>query len=365
MSLQTRREAPADTPAAGPSRTQNPSPRWSPRIGRFVRWETLLTLIVAALAVVGASLSPFFLTPENFANLTVSVVEIAIMAIPMALVIVAGEIDLSVESMVGLSSSVLGYLWAAGVPLEVAIPLVLAMGALGGLLNGTLVARAGLPSLVVTLGTLALFRGLALVVLGPRGVSSFPDAFTSFGFGTIPGTPIPWPLTVFIALALILGVVLHGTWIGRQIYAVGKSQSAARYSGVRVARVKTALFVLSGAIAALAGIVLTARFATARADAGQGMTLIVVTTVLLGGVNIFGGSGTIPGVALAVVTLAVLQSALRLASVSTEFQSIALGLLLILSVALPYVAIRAGQFVDRVRGGAARGPDQSRSSSPK
>jgi rhamnose transport system permease protein len=218
-------------------------------------------------------------------------------------------------------------------------------------MNGLLVARAGLPSLVVTLGTLALFRGLALIVLGPRGISDFPDAFTELGFGRVPGTPIPWPFVIFIALAVLLGIVLHRTWIGRQIYAIGKNAGAARYSGVRVTRVKIGLFVLSGLIASLAGIILTSRLSSARADAGAGMTLTVVTVVLLGGVNIFGGSGTIPGVALAVIAVAVMQNALRLASVTVEVQSIALGLLLILSVVIPTFAHQAKSAIDRVRGG--------------
>jgi rhamnose transport system permease protein len=273
------------------------------------------------------------------------------MALPMTLIIVAGEIDLSVESMAGLASAILGFLWAAGVPLWVGIPIVLIVGALGGLMNGLLVARGGLPSLVVTLGTLALFRGMALIVLGPNGVSDFPAAFTELGFGHVPGTLVPWPFVIFIILAGLLGIVLHRTWVGRQIYSIGKNGGAARYSGVRVTRVKISLFVLSGLIASLAGIILTSRLSSARADAGEGMTLTVVTVVLLGGVNIFGGSGTIPGVVLAVLTVAVMQNALRLASVSVEVQSIALGLLLILSVVIPTFAHQAKSAIDRVRGG--------------
>jgi rhamnose transport system permease protein len=265
----------------------------------------------------------------------------------MTLIVVAGEIDLSVESTVGLTSAVLGFLWAAGVSLWVAIPLVLLMGAAGGLLNGVLVTRAGLPSLVVTLGTLALFRGLASVVLGPRAISNFPSTFTAFGFGTVPGTPLPWPLLVFVVLAALLGVMLHTTWIGRYIFAIGKNQSAARYAGVPVVRMKTALFVLSGVVAAVAGVILTSRLSSARADAGQGLTLAVVTAVLLGGVDIFGGSGTLAGVVLAVFTLAILQNGLRLTDVSTQLQSIAVGVLLIVSVVVP-------NLVTRIRGGASR-----------
>jgi rhamnose transport system permease protein len=313
----------------------------------LARWEVLLLLILAALIWLGTRLSPVFLSAENFANLTVAEMEIGIIALPMTLVIIAGEIDLSVESMVGLSSAVLGYLWAAGVPLAIGIPSVLLMGALGGLLNGVLVMRAGLPSLVVTLGTLALFRGLASVVLGPRAISNFPGDFTAFWFGHVPGTPFPWPLVVFALLAVALGLVLHRTWLGRYTYAVGKNQGAARYSGVPVMRLKTTLFVGSGLLSAVAGVVLTSRLSSARADAGTGLTLAVVTAVLLGGVNIFGGSGTMPGVVLAVLTLAVLQNALRLADVSTELQSISVGLLLIVSVIVPNLARQLAQLAQR------------------
>ena len=322
--------------------------RWTRLVAR---WETLLVVALVGLIVLGSFLSPFFLTPGNFGNLIAALMEVAIMALPMTLIIVAGEIDLSVESMAGLASAILGFLWAAGVPLWIGIPVVLIVGGLGGLMNGLLVARGGLPSLVVTLGTLALFRGLALIVLGPRGISDFPPAFTELGFGHVPGTLIPWPFVIFLGLALLLGIVLHRTWIGRQIYAIGKNTGAARFSGVRVTRVRVSLFVLSGLVAALAGIILTSRLSSARADAGSGMTLTVVTVVLLGGVNIFGGSGTIPGVVLAVLAVAVMQNALRLAHVSVEVQSIALGLLLILSVVIPTFAHQAKSAIDRVRGG--------------
>jgi len=317
----------------------------------LARWETLLVIALLGLMILGNALSPFFLTAGNQANLVAALMEVAIMAMPMTLIIILGEIDLSVESMAGLASAVLGFLWAAGVPLQVGIPAVLIIGAAGGLLNGLLVARGGLPSLVVTLGTLALFRGLALIVLGPRGVSDFPPGFTELGFGHVPGTLVPWPFVVFLALALVLGIVLHRTWIGRQIFAIGKNAGAARYSGVRVARLRVSLFVLSGVVAALAGIILTARLSSARADAGQGMTLTVATVVLLGGANIFGGSGTIPGTVLAVLTVAVMQNALRLASVTVEVQSIALGSLLILSVVIPNLAHQARLAIDRVRRG--------------
>ena len=316
----------------------------SGRLRGLARWETLLALIIVGLVIVGTAVSPVFLTTRNVPNLIVAVIEVSIMALPMTLIIIAGEIDLSVESMAGLAVAILGILSLNGVALEIAIPIALVLGALGGLLNGIFVTVFGLPSLVVTLGTLALYRGLALAILGSQGVSGFADWFTTFGFGTIPGTPIPWPAVIFIALAIVLGLVLHATWPGRQIYATGKNAAAARFSGVPVSRLKLSLFVLSGTVAALAGVILAARFASARADIGQGLTLTVVTIVLLGGVNIFGGRGTIVGVVLAAIVLALLGNILRLTNVSAEIQSIAVGLLLIVSVVLPNVAhqIRSG-----------------------
>jgi rhamnose transport system permease protein len=301
----------------------------------LARWETLLVVLLVAFLVLGTSLSPYFLSASNFSDMTSNLMEKAIMALPLALIIIAGEIDLSVESMAGLSSALLGFVFLLGWPLWIDIPLVLAVGALGGLFNGLLVTRAGLPSLVVTLGTLALYRGLASVVLGPQSVSGWPDSFTNFGFGNVPGTLIPWPFVVFAVLAVAFMFVLHRTWIGRQIFAIGKNKEAARYSGIQVAKVKTLLFVLAGTLSALAGVILTARLSSARADNGQGFVLDVVTATLLGGVNIFGGEGTIAGVVLAVFVIGVLRNGLTLADVSPDTQSVVVGALLILSVAGP------------------------------
>ena len=339
----SRPDAPASAPVVAAARSGRL------RAATFARWEVLLVVILGLLVLEGTSVSKFFATGPNFANLTSAAMEVAIMALPMTLIIVTGEIDLSVESMVGLSSAILGWLWAAGVPLEIAIPVVLVVGALGGLLNGILVARAALPSLVVTLGTLALFRGLANVILGTRAISTFPAGFTAFGFGNLPGTSVPWTLLVFGLLGIVFWVATHGTWLGRHVFAVGKNKETALFSGVHVSTLKTGLFVLNGLVAALAGVILTARFSSARADNGTGLTLTVITIVLLGGVDINGGKGTIPGVILAVFTLAVLQNALRLAGVSSEYQGVAVGLLLIVSVAAPYLARQVRSFTGRTR----------------
>jgi len=318
------------------------------------RMEMFLLVLLAFLVWWGAQLSPFFLTGPNFGFSTQAVMEISIMALAMTPIIITGEIDLSVESMVGLSSCVLGWLWAGGVPLQAAIPLVLLVGIVGGLFNGVVVTRWGLPSLVVTLATYALFRGLGHVVLGSTVVSNFPSGFTEFGYGYVSGTFIPWTLLVFLALALVTVVIIHRTWIGRQVFALGKNKDAARYSGVPVATLKTALFAVSGLVAAFGGIILTSRTSTASPDNGLNMTLAVVTIVVLGGVDINGGKGTVPGVILAVFILATLKSALTQAGISTDYQNVAIGLLLIGSVIAPQLARQARQLESRVRPGRPR-----------
>ncbi len=323
------------------------------------RWEVLLLVILAFLIWVGTRISDVFIQPDfwnapNFGASISGTMEVAIMALAMTPIIIMGDIDLSVESMVGLSGAVLGVLWAAGIPLQVGIPVVLIVGLLGGLFNGLLVTRWGLPALVVTLGTLALYRGLANAVLGTSYVTNFPPEFTAFGFSYVPGTQVPWTLLAFLLLAVVFWAGLHLTWIGRQIFAIGKNKDTARYSGVRVATLRMALFAVSGMVAAFAGIVLALRYNSVRADNGSGLVLTVVMIAVLGGVDINGGKGTIPGVILAVFTLAALQSALRLAGISSEYQNVAIGLLLIVSVIAPQFARQFRVLADRVRPGRNR-----------
>ena len=325
-------------------------------LGRLLgRWEALLVALLVALVAFGAWRSPVFVDGSNFTLLTRAATERAIMALPMTLIVVAGEIDLSVASTLGLSSAVLGKGWAAGLPLWACIAAALGVGAAAGLLNGLLVTRLGLPSLVVTLGTLALYRGLASVILGQEAVSDYPAGFAAFGSRPIAGTPFTWPFAIFVALLLVFLVVLHRGTLGRQIYAIGNNAEAARFSAVRVARIKLWLFVLSGTLAALAGVVFTARVSSSRSDNAVGFELDVVAAVLLGGVSIFGGRGTLVGVVLSLAVIATLRNLLALLNVGAELQSIAVGGLLILSVLGPNLGRRVrGAFARPVAGGMPR-----------
>jgi rhamnose transport system permease protein len=323
---------------------------------RLARWETLTVLLLVLAAIYGTVSSPDFFTGANFNSLTSDVVEVALMALAMTFVIVAAEIDLSVASILGLTCALLGALWDAGWAMELIIPAVLLVGAAAGAVNGVLVTRLGLPSLAVTIGTLALYRGLAYVILGDKAVADFPDQYTNLGFGTFAGTQIPNPLVLFVVLALIFGFVLHRTSIGRAVFAIGANEEAARFSGLRVKRIKFWLFVVSGLIASLAGLVFAFRFASARADNGTGLELSVVACVLLGGVSIFGGRGTMLGVAAAVFLLATIRNALTINDASADVLTIVTGSLLLFSVLGPSVAARVREGLARRRGASTVSP---------
>jgi rhamnose transport system permease protein len=307
--------------------------RLGPR--RLLRWESALALLLVAVAVGGGIAQPGFLSGSNLFYLGLDVGEIALLSLPLTLVIVAGEIDLSIASTLGLCSALIGSLWTAGWALELILPAAILVGALAGAFNGLLVTRAGLPSLAVTIGTLALYRGLAFVVLGDRAIADFPASYTRYGITPVPGTHIPYPILLYAVLAVLFAVLLHGTPFGRSVFAIGANQETAFFSGIRVKRIKLVLFVLSGAVAGLAGIVYTLRFASARADNGTGLELAVVAAVLLGGVSIFGGRGTLGGVVAAVFLLGGVRNALILNDVSNDTLNVVTGLLLIASVVAP------------------------------
>ena len=310
-------------------------------------WEALLVALLIGSIALGSSLSPYFLYTNNISNIMGDLSEKSIMVLSMMMIIIVGEIDLSVASILGLSSVVLGDLWMHNLPVWLCIVIALAAGTAAGFINGLLVTTLGLPSLVVTLGTLALYRGCAYIVLGQLAVSNFPDGFTTFGFGDIPGTIIPWPFVIFVVLAVVVIFVLHGSWIGRQLYTIGNNQVAARFAGIRVARIKLILFTVSGFISGLAGVIFTARFSSARADNALGFELDVITIVLLGGVSIFGGRGTLPGVIIALFVVGILRNAFALADFPTETQSIIVGGLLVFSVLGPNAIVRLQEWLTR------------------
>ncbi|MGF6372447.1 rhamnose transport system permease protein [Paraburkholderia sp. RAU6.4a] len=305
-----------------------------------LQWEVLLVIVLIVSLVLGRWLSPVFLTGANLSNVLADLTEIALMALPMTLIIVAAEIDLSVASVLGASSALMGVLWHMGLPMPVVIVVVLIAGALAGLLNGLVIVKLNLPSLAVTIGTLALFRGLAYVLLGDQAVADFPAAYTAFGMNTLGSTFIPLPFVIVIAAAVLFTVLLQATAFGRSLYAIGANPTAAAFSGIEVAKIRLRLFVLSGLVSALAGIVYTLRFTSARGDNGEGFELSVIAAVLFGGVSIFGGRGSMVGVLLSLLIIGVLKNALTLDDVSSETLTIVTGVLLLASVLIPNLVAR-------------------------
>jgi rhamnose transport system permease protein len=323
------------------------------------RWETGLLVVLVAVIIFGASESESFLTSSTLFYLGINVGYIAIMALPMTFVVMTGEIDLSVASMLGLSGAVVGDLWHHGWGIWPAFAVAMLVGLAGGALNGVLVARFGLPSIAVTIGTLTLFRGLAEILLGSQTVPGlgdrlFPISLTNIGVLPVAGTELAWSLLIFLILAVIFGVVLHATPLGRSMVAIGLQPEAAQFAGIRVMRIKFGLFVLSGVLSAFSGILLTLQNSSVSYNAGLGLELNVVAIVLFGGVSIFGGRGTIAGVVLAVAIIGSLQMALTQMQVQPEKQNIITGVLLLLSVVIPNGGEVIGRFRARVRRSRSR-----------
>jgi len=297
-------------------------------------WEALLLVVAVAIFVLNSLASPYFLDPWNLSDASYNFTEKAMIAFAMAMLIIAGEIDLSVGAIIALASTVMGAAAAAGAGTPVLVALGLATGLACGAFNGMLVARFGLPSIVVTIGTMSLFRGISYIVLGDGAYTAYPASFAWFGQGYV-WWVITVELVIFALAALAFGVLLHRTNFGRMVYAIGNNATAARFSGIRVEKIRFILFLLTGLMSGIAAICLTSRLGSTRPSIASGFELEVVTIVVLGGVSILGGSGSILGVALAALVMGLVTFGLGLLNVPGIVMSIIVGLLLIAVIALP------------------------------
>jgi rhamnose transport system permease protein len=300
-------------------------------VARRYTWEVLLAVILLGTIAFNVSESSGYLGVDNFVNLFQLHIEKVIVVVTMTFVIVSGEIDLSVASVMAWSASVLAALHERDAPLVVAILAALVAAAIAGLIHGWCVARLGLPSLVVTLAGLIGWRGAARVLVEDRSIGGFPDWFDTLGQDGILG-PLPLALLVFFALLIVGWVILHRSAAGRVLYVIGDNADVARYSGVDVGRTRLVLFTVSSTVAGLAGILFAARLGTVRGDLATGFELEVITIVLLGGVSIFGGSGRMSGVLLAVLVVLNLRNGFGLANVGGNTQTGVIGAILIGSV---------------------------------
>jgi len=297
-------------------------------------WETGLLAVFLCTLALNASFAPEFLTVQNQINLFQLSIEKIIVALIMTLVIINAEIDLSVASIMGLSAALFGYLVNAGMPGGLVILICLAAGLVAGLVNAILIARVGIPSLVVTLAMLIGFRGLARVLVKDNSLGNFPGWFTDLGQKGIIG-PIPLAILLFFVLLVLLGMTLHRSSFGRQVIVIGTNADVARFSGLNVARVKTILFLLSALISAFCGLLYAARLGSVRGDTAFGFELDIITMVLLGGVSIFGGKGSMVGVLLSILIILNLRNGMGLMNITGHMQTGVIGILLIASVLLP------------------------------
>ena len=313
-----------------PDRLQSP-------IQRYLKsWETLLLAVAIAIFMANSFASPYFLNAWNLSDATFNFTEKAMIAFAMALLIISGEIDLSVASMIALASTAMGAAVQAGFGTPVLILVGLGTGVICGAFNGILVTRMGVPSIVVTIGTMSLFRGISYIVLGDQAYRGYPSDFTFFGQGYI-WWVISFEFVLFLIIAIIYGIILHKTNFGRAIFAIGNNPTGALFSGIRVQRVKFILFLLTGFMSGIAAICLTSRLGSTRPSIAFGWELEIITMVVLGGVNILGGSGSIPGVVIAAFVMGLVTFGLGLLNVPGIVMSIVIGTLLIGVIAMPRI----------------------------
>jgi rhamnose transport system permease protein len=303
------------------------APRW------LIRHETLLAaILIVALAILGLC-NDRFLTVDNLLNQGRLMTEVGIIALPMTFIIITGGIDLSVGSVVGLCAIMLGYSWKNfGFPLPLAIAFSLCVGAAAGFVNGLLITRVRVPPLIMTIATLALYRGLAEGISQAHSVRNYPEWFFFVGQGELFG--VPTQLWILLAGIIVAGVALDRTTFGRTLYAIGNNETAARFSGLPVDRVKLLIYTLSGLAAGVSAWVLVSRVTTTRSDMGIGYELDVIAAVVLGGTSIFGGAGTIWGTVVGLVMIQLLKNGLALTGVKGDATIIVIGVVLIASTSI-------------------------------
>jgi rhamnose transport system permease protein len=340
----------AERAAAAPAYLRHDKPLWR-RV--LLRTDTLLLVVLIAVILWATVAVPFFAQPFTYSTVLLAMAPILLMVPPVTLIVVTGEIDLSVGSVLGVSSAIFGLLVQHGLPLALAAVISVLAGSLIGALNGLLVTVLGVPSLAVTIGTLALFRGVAVGLLGTTAITSFPGGAATWLRANIGNLAIPRIILVVVVVAVVFGVVLHATTAGRGIFAIGLSSETALFSGVAVNRTKLLLFIASGTVAALTGVLFTLLYSNAIGTNGIGLELQVVTAIVLGGVSIWGGRGTLFGAIVGALLIGVLSKALQLLNVGSDVIGVITGGALILSVV---VASVAGFVSRRRRSGAAAPP---------
>ena len=304
-------------------------------IDLVTRWEFILAVLFIGVVVFFANASPYFLDYFNMMNTTFNFMEKAILALPMIFVIMCGDIDISVASIMALSSFSMGYVSSRGADTPEIVLVGLAVGLLAGIVNGLLITGLQIPAIAVTLGSSSLFRGISQAILEDQAFTDYPESFGYFGQGYVGDSLVPFELLLFLILTAVMGFVLHKTTYGRKLYSVGNSITAARFSGVPVNKIRFINMALNGLFAGIAAVLLTSRISSTRPNIATGYELEAITLVVLGGVSITGGKGNILGVIIAVFLLGYLKFGMGLLNLSAKVMIITTGFLLIGAVLIP------------------------------
>ena len=315
-------------------------------ISKLKSWEGFLLIMLLVIFFFNSQQTAAYLSIQNQMNLFTLSIEKIIVVLTMTFLIVNAEIDLSAPSIMGLAACLMAWLYSQGVPLETALVICLLAGILCGIFNGLWIAYVGLSSLVVTLATLIGIRGLARVFLEDKSIGSFPEWFNNLGQKPLIG-PFPLSMVIFFLLVILALIILQYSAFGRYMYVIGNSSDVARYSGVQVKKVKMILYAASGLISALAGLLYAARLGAVRGDTAHGFELDIITMVLLGGVSIFGGSGSLFGVILSILIVLNLRNGMSLANLTGHLQTGVIGVLLIFSVLAPNIVNEIRSAINR------------------
>ncbi len=310
---------------------------------RLSAWERTLVVLILLAAAWSAHLSPYYLSLDQILESTRQFIIPGLLALGLMIVVVTAEIDISLASILAVGTVLFARLSAAGVPLPGAVPIVILCCTFLGALNGFLVARLGLPSLAVTLGTMGAYRGLAFIIGSEMGYTGFNDRYLFPGSVDVLGI-VPMSLIVFVFIALAMSFLIHETVFGRRCFAVGRNKDAAWIAGINVTQIKISSYAIAGGLAAIAALIWIGQYGSARGDNADGAILFVVTAVVLGGVDINGGRGSVLGVILALLLLGTLRNGMGLANVGGPVQTVVFGALLTLGVLRP-VGLRASQFL--------------------
>ncbi|WNC14298.1 ABC transporter permease [Brevibacillus brevis] len=310
----------------------------------FLQWEWMLVLIFILVNVINANLSPYYLNADSLRDATMTFLDKAFIVLPMVFVIILGDIDISVASIVALSSVVMADLYTMGVPMELAVVICLAVGTLCGYINGLLITRfKELSAVIVTLATMIIYRGIAYILLEDQAAGKFPEWFKFLGWGYV-GT-VPFILIVFAVFAVIFGLLLHKTTFGRRVYAMGSNLTASQFSGIQVDKIKIIVFTLAGLMSAVTALFLTSRMGSTRPNIATGYELDVIAMVVLGGISTSGGKGRMIGAILAIFLIGFLRYGLGLVNVPAQMLLIIIGLLLIVAVMVPGLKGRLRKWV--------------------